>query len=214
MEREQSKPPSKWMKSGPISRTQKMHRTWVQKIFQWPVRPESFTKKVRQDHSLRNYSAQTRFHRHRLPSPSAHLRFPSVKTLLPLAGGARRKAKTTLALAGLNNALLLETAGLAGLAPSLQDGFLSAPCGLILGPCWRGSGHPGELLREVIAEIKGARSSAQAHSKTLLMSYQQPICQNKSHDQVWGHRWGSTLGLFGGGTKKLHNKSIDIERDQ
>lgn len=85
------------MKSGPISRTQKMHRTWVQKIFQWPVRPESFTKKVRQDHSLRNYSAQTRFHRHRLPSPSAQLRFPSVKTLLPLAGGARRKAKTTLA---------------------------------------------------------------------------------------------------------------------
>ena len=85
------------MKSGPISRTQKMHRTWVQKIFQWPVRPESFTKKVPQNHSLRNYSAQTRLHCHRLPSPSAQLRFPSVKTLLPLAGGARRKAKTILA---------------------------------------------------------------------------------------------------------------------
>ena len=78
-----------------------------QKISQWPVRPESFTKKVPQDHSLSSYSAQARLHHHRLP-PSAQLRFPSVKTLFPLAGGARRKvsrkAKTILApLPGYQN---------------------------------------------------------------------------------------------------------------
>lgn len=56
------------MKSGLISRAQKMYRTWVQKIFQWPVRPESFTKKVPQYHFLKNYPTQTRLHCHRLPS--------------------------------------------------------------------------------------------------------------------------------------------------
>ena len=37
------------------------------KISQWPVRPENFTKKIPQDHSLRSYSAQARLHHHRLP---------------------------------------------------------------------------------------------------------------------------------------------------
>lgn len=46
------------------------------------------------------------------------------------------------ALAGLSDAVLLEAAGLAGLAPSLQGGFLSAPCGLILGLWLKGQRLP------------------------------------------------------------------------
>ena len=46
------------------------------------------------------------------------------------------------ALAGLSDAVLLEAAGLAGLAPSLQGGFLSAPCGLVLGLWLKGQRLP------------------------------------------------------------------------
>lgn len=45
-------------------------------------------------------------------------------------------------MAGLSSAVLLQAVSLVGLAPSLQAGFLSAPCVLILGPRLKGQRLP------------------------------------------------------------------------